>query len=92
VRRRMAQLVLRLARGETECLTGEAQRRFAYHRDRRGGRSFTHHFALDDIQEAFDLFSHQRDGVLKVALYPEKVRHHRRMLEAVGADALDEQC
>jgi threonine dehydrogenase-like Zn-dependent dehydrogenase len=52
----------------------------------------THHFALDDIQEAFDLFSRQRDGVLKVALYPEKARHHRRMLEAVGAGALDEQC
>ena len=28
----------------------------------------THHFALEDIQEAFDLFSQQRDGVLKVAL------------------------
>jgi alcohol dehydrogenase len=52
----------------------------------------THHFTLDDIDEAFDLFSHQRDGVLKVALYPEKARHHRRMLEAVGAGALDEQC
>src|SRR3954471_7677051 len=34
----------------------------------------THRFALDDIAEAFDLFSHQRDGVLKVALYPEAVR------------------
>ena len=33
----------------------------------------THTFALDDIQEAFDLFSHQRDGVLKVALYPDAV-------------------
>ncbi len=32
----------------------------------------THHFALDDIQEAFDLFSQQRDGVLKVALYPDR--------------------
>ena len=32
----------------------------------------THHFALDDIHEAFDLFSHQRDGVLKVALYPNR--------------------
>ena len=52
----------------------------------------THHFALDDIQEAFDLFSHQQDGVLKVALYPEKARHHRRVLEAIGAGALDEQC
>jgi threonine dehydrogenase-like Zn-dependent dehydrogenase len=30
----------------------------------------THKFALDNIEEAFDLFSHQRDGVLKVALYP----------------------
>jgi threonine dehydrogenase-like Zn-dependent dehydrogenase len=34
----------------------------------------THKFALDDIAEAFDVFSHQRDGVLKVALYPEGVR------------------
>jgi len=32
----------------------------------------THHFALDDIQEAYDLFSHQRDGVLKVALHPNR--------------------
>ncbi len=31
----------------------------------------THHFALDNIAEAYDLFSHQRDGVLKVALYPD---------------------
>jgi alcohol dehydrogenase len=30
----------------------------------------THRFALDDIEKAFDLFSHQRDGVLKVALRP----------------------
>ena len=30
----------------------------------------THRFALDDIQDAFDLFSHQRDRVLKVALTP----------------------
>jgi alcohol dehydrogenase len=32
----------------------------------------THAFALDDIAEAFDLFSRQRDGVLKVALYPDR--------------------
>jgi threonine dehydrogenase-like Zn-dependent dehydrogenase len=51
----------------------------------------THHFALDDIEEAFDLFSHQRDGVLKVALYPGE-RHERRLLESVGAGASDEQC
>jgi alcohol dehydrogenase len=34
----------------------------------------THRFALDDIQEAYDLFSQQRDGVLKVALYPDATR------------------
>lgn len=34
----------------------------------------THKFALDQIQEAFDLFSHQRNGVLKVALYPDVTR------------------
>jgi alcohol dehydrogenase len=32
----------------------------------------THHFALDDILEAYDLFSHQADGVLKVALHPNR--------------------
>ena len=30
----------------------------------------THRFKLDQIEEAYDLFSHQRDGVLKVALTP----------------------
>src|SRR5262245_34012342 len=30
----------------------------------------THHFSLEDIDTAFDLFSYQRDGVLKVALHP----------------------
>jgi threonine dehydrogenase-like Zn-dependent dehydrogenase len=30
----------------------------------------THRFPLDRIEDAFDLFSHQRDGVLKVALTP----------------------
>jgi alcohol dehydrogenase len=34
----------------------------------------THHFALDDIEEAYGLFSGQRDGVLKVALYPDRAR------------------
>lgn len=28
----------------------------------------THRFGLDDIEAAYDLFSHQRDGVLKVAI------------------------
>ena len=30
----------------------------------------THRFSLDQIEEAYDLFSHQRDGVLKVAIAP----------------------
>lgn len=30
----------------------------------------THRFALDDIVEAYELFSHQRDGVLKIAITP----------------------
>ena len=30
----------------------------------------THRFKLDDIKAAYDLFSHQRDGVLKVAITP----------------------
>lgn len=30
----------------------------------------THRFTLDRIDEAYDLFSHQRDGVLKVAITP----------------------
>jgi threonine dehydrogenase-like Zn-dependent dehydrogenase len=31
----------------------------------------THRFALDDVREAYELFSRQRDGVLKVAMYPQ---------------------
>jgi threonine dehydrogenase-like Zn-dependent dehydrogenase len=30
----------------------------------------THHFKLDDIVEAYDLFSNQRDGVVKVIITP----------------------
>jgi threonine dehydrogenase-like Zn-dependent dehydrogenase len=30
----------------------------------------THRFALDDIEEAYDLFANQRDGVVKVAITP----------------------
>ena len=30
----------------------------------------SHHFKLDDILAAYELFSHQSDGVLKVALHP----------------------
>lgn len=30
----------------------------------------THHFKLDQIEEAYDLFANQRDGVMKVAITP----------------------
>ena len=30
----------------------------------------THRFSLDEIEKAYDLFAHQRDGVLKVAITP----------------------
>lgn len=30
----------------------------------------THHFKLDEIEQAYDLFANQRDGVLKVAITP----------------------
>jgi alcohol dehydrogenase len=44
----------------------------------------THHFALDDIEHAFDVFSHQRDGVLKVVLHPAVAPDHL-LEEPVGA-------
>ena len=34
------------------------------------GAMVTHRFKLDDIVAAYDLFGHQRDGVLKVAITP----------------------
>jgi threonine dehydrogenase-like Zn-dependent dehydrogenase len=51
----------------------------------------THHFALDDIEAAFDLFSAQRDGVLKVALHPSMAKADR-MPRLVGAGAMDPEC
>ena len=34
------------------------------------GAMVTHRFGLDDIEAAYELFGHQRDGVLKVAITP----------------------
>ncbi|MCY1548978.1 alcohol dehydrogenase [compost metagenome] len=34
------------------------------------GVMVTHQYKLDDIVEAYDLFAHQRDNVLKVAVKP----------------------
>jgi alcohol dehydrogenase len=48
----------------------------------------THSFGLDDIHEAYGLFSEQRAGVLKVALYPNAAvvgGDERRASETVGA-------
>jgi hypothetical protein len=45
----------------------------------------THHFALDDIHEAFDTFSSQRAGVMKIALTPQAVGE--MAAHAVGARA-----
>ncbi len=33
-------------------------------------RMVTHRFGLDEIVNAYDLFAHQRDDVLKVAIRP----------------------
>jgi threonine dehydrogenase-like Zn-dependent dehydrogenase len=33
----------------------------------------THRFDLDDLEDAYDVFSHQREGVMKVAIYPQGV-------------------
>jgi threonine dehydrogenase-like Zn-dependent dehydrogenase len=41
----------------------------------------THHFTLEQLPEAFDLFSRQADGVMKVAIHPclvEKTEHSLR--------------
>jgi alcohol dehydrogenase len=31
----------------------------------------THRFSLADLPDAYELFSHQRDGVMKVAIHPQ---------------------
>jgi alcohol dehydrogenase len=51
----------------------------------------THHFSLDNIETAFDVFSHQRDGVLKVALHPG-VPATRRAMQTATVGATDDEC
>ena len=34
------------------------------------GAMVTHRYKLDDIEQAYELFSNQRDGVFKVAITP----------------------
>jgi hypothetical protein len=47
----------------------------------------THRFDLTDLKDAYDLFSHQRDGVMKVALYPNGIpaeaETHRTTVSAI---------
>jgi len=50
----------------------------------------THHFSLDDITEAFELFANQGDGVLKVALHPA-LGASRRGETLIGV-GVDEEC
>jgi threonine dehydrogenase-like Zn-dependent dehydrogenase len=50
----------------------------------------THHFSLEDLDVALDLFAHQRDGVLKVALHPGMPRTGGAL--QFSHAAVDEQC
>lgn len=50
----------------------------------------THHFSLEDIGSAFELFSRQRDGVLKVALHPAMLRASRA--EHMMGVGVDQEC
>jgi alcohol dehydrogenase len=34
------------------------------------GELVTHKFALNEIEAAYELFAHQRDGVMKIAIRP----------------------
>jgi alcohol dehydrogenase len=47
----------------------------------------THRFNLTELKDAYDLFSHQRDGVMKVALYPNGIaggaESHRTTVSAI---------
>jgi threonine dehydrogenase-like Zn-dependent dehydrogenase len=46
----------------------------------------THHFGLDEIETALDLFAHQRDGVMKVALHPAmRMTEGERKLAGIAA-------
>jgi threonine dehydrogenase-like Zn-dependent dehydrogenase len=48
----------------------------------------THQFTLDQLPEAFDLFSHQSGGVMKVAIYPTAIPPGRQRTVGAGAVAL----
>jgi alcohol dehydrogenase len=46
----------------------------------------THRFSLEDLTDAYEVFSHQREGVMKVAIYPEGIPSGARVTpETVSA-------
>jgi threonine dehydrogenase-like Zn-dependent dehydrogenase len=50
----------------------------------------THRFSLENLQDAYDVFSHQREGVIKVAIYPLGIPSSERAKpEAVSALSLE---
>ena len=49
----------------------------------------THHFSLEQLPDAFELFSHQADGVMKVAIHPRAATATTAVHQAVGATAGD---
>lgn len=51
----------------------------------------THHFSLDRIIEAYDLFSNQRDGVLKVAITPGVERKPEKQIPAPKVEEIEEE-
>ena len=61
---------------------------------RAGYRSLiTHTYPLSRILEAYDLFEHRRDGVIKVAIIPGQLREkERRTMLEVGTKAPDFTC
>lgn len=44
----------------------------------------THHFTLDELPDAFDLFRRQADGVMKVAIHPGRTGLVRKPTEAIA--------
>jgi threonine dehydrogenase-like Zn-dependent dehydrogenase len=49
----------------------------------------THRFALENIAEAYDVFSHQRGGALKVALYPDRAS---MLKPSAAVESVDREC
>lgn len=48
----------------------------------------THHFALDQVEDAYELFAAQRDGVMKIALHPAVTDPSRQLAYAT----VDDEC